>query len=196
MKKRVITVFLLFMTTLSCITMPSLAIDAPLYPENRVVVALPARASDYLSSYSIALTARNNRRMIVTMDVTAVRTMNKVGCLTLIIEKKVGGSWYEVDTLIGSDDPDLFYSYNTADYFQEYSFYGEEGVQYRVTMTAYARDDSGFDTGEVTSYTETCRSQLTKYPKQVDKKLRRAAHMVALLNFYIIYQKMSKIASC
>lgn len=156
MKKRGITVFLLLIVTLSIFTLPSLAFNASPYLENRVVVALPARASDYLSSYSIALTARENRRMLVTMDVTAVRTMNKVGCLTLVIEKKVGGTWYEVDTIIGSEDPDLFYAYNTADYFREYSFYGQEGVQYRVKMTAYASDNSGFDTGKVTSYTVTC----------------------------------------
>lgn len=113
-------------------------------------------ASAYLSDYSIAFGARDNCRMVITMDVNAVHTMDRIGCSILIIEKKVNGTWYEADTLISADYPE-FIATNTASYFHSINYYGEPGVQYRVTMVAYARDNTGSDTGEVTSYVVTCR---------------------------------------
>ena len=113
-------------------------------------------ASAYLDDYSISFGARGNCRMVVTMDVNAVRTVDKLGCLMLIIEHKVDGTWYEYDTLYGIEEPG-FYMYNTASYLGTYSFYGEPGVQYRATMIAYAQDSTGYDTGEdLTSHVVTC----------------------------------------
>ena len=114
-------------------------------------------ASAYLDDYSISIGTRDNCRIVITMDVNAVRTMDRIGCMLLIIEHKVDGTWYEYDTLVSAEHPD-FYMYNTASYLGSYSFYGEEGVQYRATMTAYAREGSGYDTGEITSYVITCRA--------------------------------------
>ena len=113
-------------------------------------------ASAYLSDYSISIGTRDNCRIVITMDVNGVRTMDRIGCMMLIIEHKVDGTWYEYDTLVSAEHPD-FYMYNTASYLGSYSFYGEEGVQYRATMTAYAREGSGYDTGEITSHVVTCR---------------------------------------
>lgn len=113
-------------------------------------------ASAYLSDYTIAFGARDNCRMVITMDVNGVRSMNRIGCLMLVIEEKINGSWYECDTLMSADHPE-FMATNTVSYFHSIDYYGTAGVQYRVTMTAYARDDTGYDTGEVTSYVVTCR---------------------------------------
>lgn len=123
-------------------------------PQNQSISIVPY-ASGYLSDYTIAFGARDNCRMVVTMDVNGVRTMDKIGCQMLIIEHKVNGVWYEYDTLLGIENPD-FYMYNTPSYLGSYSFYGEAGVQYRVTMIAFAQDSTGFDTGDVTSYVITC----------------------------------------
>lgn len=113
-------------------------------------------ASSYLDDYSIAFGARDNCRMVITMDVNGVRTMDRIGCLMLVIEEKINGTWQECDTLMSADHPD-FMATNTVSYFHSIDYYGTAGVQYRVTMTAYARDDTGYDTGEVTSYVVTCR---------------------------------------
>ena len=113
-------------------------------------------ASAYLSNYSIGFGARDNCRMVITMDVNAVHTVDKVGCIMLVIENKIDGTWYEYDTLFGIENPD-FYMYDTASYLGSYEFYGEPGVQYRATMTAFAQDSTGYDTGDVTSYVVTCR---------------------------------------
>ena len=113
-------------------------------------------ASAYLSDYSIAFGARDNCRMVITMDVNGVAVMDRIGCTMLAIEKKVNGTWLLEDLLVSADYPE-FYAYNTASYYHSIDYYGEAGYQYRVTMTAYARKDGGYDTGEVTSYVVTCR---------------------------------------
>ena len=37
------------------------------------------------------------------------------------------------------------------------TFKGTPGVSYRVTLTVYARNSKGSDTGYITSYTVVCR---------------------------------------
>ena len=113
-------------------------------------------ASAYLDDYSISFGARDDCRMVITMDVNAVRTMDRIGCTKLVIEKKVDGTWLLDDVLVSADYPE-FYAYNTASYFHSIDYYGVAGYQYRVTMTAYAGRDGGYDTGEITSYVVTCR---------------------------------------
>lgn len=121
-----------------------------------LLTSVTPHASDYLSYYAIAFGARDNCRMVITMDVNGVHTMNRIGCLMLVIEEKVNGTWQECDTLMSADHPEFMLN-NTASYLYSFDYYGTAGVQYRVTMTAYARDDTGYDTGEVTSYVVTCR---------------------------------------
>ena len=133
------------------------ALESPVISQLHVVkYSVEPYASAYLSDYSIGFGARDNCRMVVTMDVNGVRTMDKIGCQMLIIEHKINGVWYEYDTQLGIDHPD-FYMYNTPSYLGGYEFYGEAGVQYRVTMIALAQNSTGYDTGEVTSYVITCR---------------------------------------
>lgn len=119
-------------------------------------VSVEPYASAYLSDYTIAFGARDDCRMVITMDVNAVRTMDRIGCTKLVIEKKVDGTWLLDDVLVSADYPE-FYAYNTASYFHSIDYYGVAGYQYRVTMTAYAGRDGGYDTGEITSYVVTCR---------------------------------------
>ena len=94
--------------------------------------------------------------MVITMDVNGVEIMDRIGCTKLVVEKKVNGTWILDDVLVSADYPE-FYAYNTGSYFYSINYYGEAGYQYRVTMTAYAGKDGGYDTGEVTSYVVTCR---------------------------------------
>lgn len=156
MKKRLLA--LLTAVLMMTCTVSANSLTHPTIPSNASVTWSSATpyASAYLSDYSIAFGARDNCRMVITMDVNAPRVMNRIGCMMLIIENKIDGTWYECDTLVSADYPE-FYMYNTASYFHSIDYYGEPGVQYRVTMVAYARDNTGSDTGEVTSYVVTCR---------------------------------------
>lgn len=156
MKKRLLALIIaVFMTTSTAFAQTPLESIAS-SDSQMLLASVTPHASDYLSYYAVAFGARDNCRMVITMDVNAPRTMDKIGCMLLIVEKKVNGTWYEADTLLSVDYPE-FYMYNTASYFHSIDYYGEAGVQYRVTMTALAQDDTGSDTGEVTSYVVTCR---------------------------------------
>ena len=115
------------------------------------------RASLYLSMYSVELLADSNGVMAVEMYVMATGYMTKLGVLSLYIEEKVNGTWQEYDTVYGVLHPD-FYDYNTYSYLGEYEFNGVSGRQYRVTMTAYARNSNGYDTGSVMSTVVTCHN--------------------------------------
>ena len=154
--KKYIWRFIMTICIMTCIIVPAVA-STPINPSfTDTKTTIVPHASAYLSDYSISFGARGNCRMVVTMDVNAVRTVDKLGCLMLIIEHKVDGTWYEYDTLYGIEEPG-FYMYNTASYLGTYSFYGEPGVQYRATMIAYAQDSTGYDTGEdLTSHVVTC----------------------------------------
>ena len=123
------------------------------FPENG---DLP-QASLYLSSYGVDLIAIGNGEMAVEMEVDATGLMTKVGVLSLYIEQKINGVWQEYDTVYGIYHSD-FYAYNDYDYLGEYIFSGVAGRQYRVTMTAYARNSTGSDTGIVMSGAVTCRN--------------------------------------
>ena len=156
MKKRLLAfIIAVFMTTSTAFAQTPLA-NASSSDSQMLLASVTPRASDYLSYYAIAFGARDNCRMVITMDVNAPRTMDRIGCMTLVIENKINGHWYECDTFTSADYPE-FLEYNTASYFNRIDYYGVAGVEYRVTMVAYARDSSGFDTGEVTSYVVTCR---------------------------------------
>lgn len=158
MKKRLLallmSLLLMNSTAFAVDISPTISSESSEFPV--VWSSVEPHASAYLDDYSIAFGARDNCRMVITMDVNAVRTMNRLGCLMLIIEEKIDGTWYECDTLVSADYPE-FIATNTASYFHSIDYYGEPGVQYRVTMVAYARDSTGSDTGEVTSYVVTCR---------------------------------------
>ncbi len=115
-----------------------------------------AKASDYLSSYTISLEAIGNGRMEIFYDVNGTSTMTKIGAQALYVDEYVNGSWSSYTTLLAVDNDD-FYGYNTAGHAGFAYFNGTPGVKYRVTLVAYARNSSGSDTGWGTSLSATCR---------------------------------------
>jgi hypothetical protein len=114
-------------------------------------------ASQYLSSYAVDLVALGNGQMSIGMDINATGYMNIIGVNELYIEQKVNGVWVEYDTVYGIYHSD-FYSYNDYSYLGEYIFSGVSGRQYRVTMTAFARNSNGSDTGYAYSTAVTCHN--------------------------------------
>lgn len=146
MKKRVLSFALALCFLLGC-PMSALAADA----DSQV----SPRASLYLSRYGIAVSASDNHRIAMTITIDATGLMTRVGVQELYIEYKDNGVWKEFDTLYGVDHPE-FYQYDTVDYYDTLYFTGVAGVQYRVTVTAFAMNSTGSDTGTVTSYVVTC----------------------------------------
>ncbi|MBQ8143778.1 MAG: hypothetical protein IJ042_03155 [Butyricicoccus sp.] len=112
-------------------------------------------ASAYLDAYSVSLGAKGNGKMSVGMTVDGITTMDRIGVSCVDIDEKINGTWYDFDEQYSSDNTD-FMTTDSRDYLGSYTFYGTPGRQYRVTITAYARKDGGYDTGEVTSPVVTC----------------------------------------
>ena len=119
-------------------------------------IAHAMRSSSYLDSYSVGIEARGNGTIAVTMTVDGKGKMEKIGVIEVEIEQKVNGNWRYYDSQYGAEHPE-FYDYNTWDYVGTTYFQGTPGVSYRVTLTVYARNSKGSDTGYITSYTVVCR---------------------------------------
>ena len=94
--------------------------------------------------------------MNVGMTVDGVTTMDRIGVTCVDIDEKRNGTWYDFDEIYSDEETDFIIT-NSYDYAGSYSFYGTPGRQYRVTITAYARKNGGYDTGYVTSPIVTCK---------------------------------------
>lgn len=121
-----------------------------------VAYAAERRASDYLAGYGIYLVAEGNGVMRTRFDVDGTGMMTKIGAQALFIEYKDGNDWKPYETKYGALNPD-FYGYNTVGYAGYAYFNGTPGVEYRVTLQAYAGNSTGSDTGTITSFPETCK---------------------------------------
>lgn len=113
------------------------------------------RASHYLDSYYVTLVAKGNGKMAVGVAINGVDKEDAIGMREIYIETKIDGKWHYFDTLDYIEHPE-FLAYDTDAYVDTAYFYGTPGDTYRVTITAYAEKDGGWDTGYVTSYSEVC----------------------------------------
>ena len=87
----------------------------------------------------------------VWFDVTAQRTMDKLGAYRIIIQKSSDGeNWINVMTFLSS-----YYNYlleeNTAFHATYATYKGVQGCYYRAYVTFYAQNSTG--TGKVSAYT-------------------------------------------
>lgn len=113
-------------------------------------------ASNYLERYYVALGAHGNGKMTISISIDGVGRQDKIGVLSIDIEKKVNGVWQYHDTIDSTDHPE-FFAYDSYDYLGAVDFYGTPGVAYRVTILAYAKKGSGSDTGTITSPIVVCK---------------------------------------
>ena len=136
MKKRIISLMLVICAIVSVATMAN------------------ARASLYLNSYTIGISAEGDGQISVRTLINAVHTMDRVGVVSIQIQEKntATSSWHHFDTVLGSSDPDEFYAYDTITFLNRFYFDGcTPGRYYRAIVTAYAGDETGSDTGIATS---------------------------------------------
>ena len=153
MKKRVVSLIMTIAVLLS-LNMTAFAAEYPEEPD--VAMWAVARSSAYLDGYSVSIEARGNGEIAVAMTVDGKGVMEKIGVREVEIDHKVNGVWKYYDSLYASEHPE-FYNYNSRDYVGTTYFQGTPGVSYRVTLTVYARNSNGSDTGYITSYTVVCR---------------------------------------
>lgn len=116
-------------------------------------------ASSQLERYGIALTAKGNSDMAISIFVDGVTEMEKIGVNEVFIEERntATSGWHEFDTYYGMDDKDLYYDFDSYDYIRTLHFDGTPGKYYRVTIIAFGKNSAGMDTGTVTSSTVLCK---------------------------------------
>lgn len=118
-----------------------------------------ARASAYLDGYLLDPAALGNGEVELYVRIEAVYAVDRVGVMLLQIDERNSptSSWNSYDTILGSDDPDKYYFYNLPYYAETFTFDLTPGRDYRFTVTAYAGDETGFDTGVVSTGIVHCK---------------------------------------
>lgn len=115
------------------------------------------RASDYLLGYGVSIEAVGDGLMEVFYEVDGKGMMSRIGALAIYIDQKVNGTWISYDTLLSAKNPDFLVNDDLGHAGVTY-FEGTPGVEYRVTLEAFAMGyDGGSDTGTVTSQVAVCR---------------------------------------
>lgn len=107
------------------------------------------QASYQLSNYYVSLSNVSSGRMSVIFNVVATHDkMTKIGAQKIVVQRDMGnGTWQTCNTFTG------YYGYNRLSYGSSIEIDVIPGQSYRATLTAYALDADGSDTGTVTSGT-------------------------------------------
>ena len=108
------------------------------------------QASEYIRSTSVNITPQGNGRLLVENKLGATRIVDKLGIISLEIQKKVGSYWQSIDTLVTND-----YDYNTGTYIYDCYYYGIPGTEYRSYVDFYVEDNGGSEIKIVTSTPKT-----------------------------------------
>ncbi len=151
--KRKLASFALMLAMIFSLSVTAFAADGFIDADTLTMRAV--RSSAYLDGYAVAIEARGNGVIAVAMSVDGKGVMEKIGVKEVEIEQKINGKWTYYDSQYGAEHPE-FYEYDSRDYLGTTYFNGTPGVSYRVTLTVYARNSQGYDTGYITSYTVVC----------------------------------------
>lgn len=155
MKKRLLSLVVM-LAIMSSVTVNALAVS-PLQENNpNMPVTSVRRASAYLDGYTVGIEARGNGTIAVMMNVDGTGVMDKIGVREVEIDYKENGTWKYYDSLYAAEHPE-FYDYDSRDFMGTTYFQGTPSVLYRVTLTVYAGNSTGHDTGYITSYAVTCK---------------------------------------
>jgi hypothetical protein len=104
------------------------------------------RASEYIRSTSVNITPQGNGKLLVENKLGATTIVDKLGIISLEIQKKVGGYWQTIYTIVEND-----YLYNTGTYVYDCYYYGTPGTEYRSYVEFYVENDGGSETKIVAS---------------------------------------------
>lgn len=98
----------------------------------------------------------SNGTIYVSMYVYGIGTQDKIGVSAVTVEEKVNGRWTFYDSFSSDETQEDFFAYDAASYTGDTSFSATPGHEYRVTISAYARKGTTWDTDEA-SGTITCK---------------------------------------
>lgn len=107
--------------------------------------AVADRSSAYLDGYAASVTARSGGRLIVTVDVSGVGSMTKIGASTIYIYESSDGVDFErVGTYHYEGYPNMMGS-GTIYYKDAITYYGTPGYYYFASVYCYAENANGSD---------------------------------------------------
>lgn len=102
-------------------------------------------SSEYLDGYCVAMTPDSNGKMVVTLDVTAVDYMTKLGAKSIsVYESTNGEDFYFVKTYYSSDYPKMMGS-GLSHYKDVLTHQGTPGRYYYAKAHIYAANSTGSD---------------------------------------------------
>lgn len=103
------------------------------------------QSSEYLNSYSVAMTPDSNGKMVVTLDVSALDYMTKLGAKSIsVYESTNGEDFYFVKTYYSSSYPKMMGSGKIL-YEDVLTHQGTAGRYYYATAHIYAGNSTGGD---------------------------------------------------
>jgi hypothetical protein len=113
------------------------------------------RASQYFSSYSVGADANaGTGKVRISFSVVATGTSTKVGASSIVIQRKSGSTWSNVQTYNSTTTTSLMGSNSTA-YANSVTYSGTSGYEYRANVTLYVQQSSGSESVSVTTNTVT-----------------------------------------
>lgn len=108
------------------------------------------RASNYFMTNSQYLYQTSDTSFDICFDVTAVRRMAELGASKVVLQRSTNGSsWTDIKTYRKSDYPEMI-DYDTVFHAGSFSYDGEAGYYYRISIRYYAKDSTG--TAEFNTY--------------------------------------------
>ena len=108
--------------------------------------AVTDRSSAYLNSYRAVVTAKSGGRIVVTVDVSGVGRMTKIGATTIYIyESEDNKSFFQVAEYNYEDYPKMMRSNVTTYYDDAVTYYGTPGNYYFASVYCYAENADGSD---------------------------------------------------
>ncbi len=97
-------------------------------------------ASDYLVKYSATLSPQGDGVMKISYTVMGNGILKELGVSKIVMEKKSGNSWIEVETFTNADYPELSTTNNNV--CKDHILYnGVAGTEYRAKVTIFGNTD-------------------------------------------------------
>lgn len=108
------------------------------------------RASDQIDGYEIDISKKGNGNISIYFLVESNNNMDSLGVESMVIDRQSGGKWVHVASY---DRNDNGMSRENAKRFENnVIFPGISGVKYRIAVTIFAENSSGYDSRTKTAF--------------------------------------------
>ena len=135
---------------LFCITLAICMLSSTL------IASAALEASNYLSSYSASLTAKNGGKISILVDVIGAGFMDEIGASDIYIYESTDNVDFTCVSSFHSDDYPRMLGSGSTYFDTPITYAGTPGHYYFASVYFYAADETGYDTGHYD--TVSCRA--------------------------------------